>query len=104
MNAAVRGKKPNLTHDTVPASVGLVKEIRDELRADIRAVEHGLSAKIEQVMVSVHRTQVVMEEQRGENRIVLDGIKTLMERQDRIETDCGELRNTVRTLSTIAKR
>ena len=92
------------THDTLPASVGLVKEVRDELRADIRSVEHGLNSKIEQVLISVHRSQVLMEEQRGENRIVLDGIKNIFERQERVEKDFSELRGTVKALSLGAKR
>lgn len=89
----------NLTHDNVPATVGLVKEVREELRSEIRSVDHKvdslehkleavrseLKASIEDLKVSVHRTQVLMEEQRGENKIVLDGIKTLIERQDRLE-------------------
>jgi hypothetical protein len=97
-------KKNNLTHDAVPASVGLVKNVRDELGADIRAVELGLSSKIEQVLVSVHRTQILMEEQRGENRIVLDGISSVFERQDRLESGCDEIRNTLKTLGATAKR
>ena len=96
-----------LTHDNVPATVGLVKEVRKELRADIQVLRHEMGsfrhemgsfrhelgssrqevyAKFEQVMVVVHRTQVLMEEQRGENRIVLDGLKTVLERQDRVES------------------
>ena len=132
-----------LTHDTVPATVGLVKAVRDELRADIGGVDYKidslshrvdslnhkvdslshrvdsldhkvdslshrvdsldrkvdsldykidsfrneLKGDIQQVLVSVHRTEVLMEEQRGENKIVLDGIKNLWERQNRIETE-----------------
>ena len=160
-------KIQDLTHDTIPATVGLVKEVRDELRADIRSVDHRLESidhklesidhkfesvdhrfesidrrfesidhkfesmdhkidsldhkiesvdqkveslrsdlksidhkvesfrhelksDIEKVIVSVHRTQVLMEEQRGENRIVLDGIKTMMDRQERLETNFNE--------------
>ncbi len=99
-----------LRHRDVPASVGLVKEVRDELRADNRACAADLRGRIdsaesklgsridglgqrlvkvevglEQVLVSVHRTQVLMEEQRGENRIVLDGLKNVHDRLDRIE-------------------
>jgi chromosome segregation ATPase len=179
--ARSKTKIQELTHDTVPATVGLVKAVRDELRADIRgveksleakissvdnkvdslgrkvelldhkvesldqkvglldqkvgsldhkvglldnkvelldrkvgsidqkveslrsemhAVEYRLDSKIEKVIVAVHQTQILMEEQRGENRIVLDGIKTLNERQDRVERDVDELRGTVRLLKS----
>lgn len=94
-------KLKKLTHRSVPASVGLVKEVRNELRAEIRAVEHRLIAKLDtfqskletlhsaaqETLASVHRSQVLMEEQRSENRIVLDGIKMLAERQDRLEKE-----------------
>jgi hypothetical protein len=103
-----------LTHDTIPATVGLVKEVRDELRADMRAldhkvesiryeiqaVEHRLDFKIEKVVVAVHQTQILMEEQRGENRIVLDGIKNLVEKHERIEIDVGKLHSTIRLLKS----
>lgn len=82
----------DITHDSMPASVGLVKEVREELRAEIRSVRedlkseiHAVKAEVQKVLVSVHQSQVLMEEQRSENRIVLDGLKNMMERQDRIE-------------------
>lgn len=113
-----------LGHNDLPATVGLVKAVRSELLADIRAVkeeihsvreevssvredvtslrqelrheiktvrhdmnsmEARLGAKIEQVTSAVHRVQVIVEEQRSENRIVLDGLKTVIDRQDRFE-------------------
>lgn len=123
-----------LTHDTVPASVKLVKTVRSELRADIRSVQSELKAvesrleskifaldskiskldskistfdskistldskvstldsKIEKTIANTHRIQVLMEEQRSENRIVLDGLKNMMERQDRLESEIKEVR------------
>src|SRR5580658_10176507 len=83
-----------MTHEDVPATVGLVKEVRSELVAEIQSVRHEMGAlrnemhrdigslrhdmgamedrlngRIDQVIASVHRTQTLMEEQRGENRI-----------------------------------
>lgn len=104
-----------MTHKDVPATVGLVMEVRDELKAEIRseiygvkkeihevkaeihevksevhgvkAEVHGLKSQMQEVLKSVHHTQVLMEEQRSENRIVLDGLKNMMDRQDRIESE-----------------
>jgi chromosome segregation ATPase len=130
-------KIQDLSHDAVPASVDLVKEVRDELKADIRSLDHKISSldhkinsldhkissldhkidsvedglvskielvnsKVDLVLVSVHRTQMLMEEQRGENRIVLDGIKNLIQKQDRLETDVGELQIELKALSRSA--
>ena len=106
-----------LTHDSVPASVGLVKMVREELCARFDKVDarfvgvdarfasmdarfDGMDAKFtgmfNEVLVSVHRTQVLMEEQRSENRIVLDGIKNVLERMDRVEEEQRDLRRTLR--------
>ena len=107
-----------MTHNDVPATVGLVKEVRKELRADIREVkeelkadieelkgeirrtEHKLSAEIQAVLSTVHRSQVLMEEQRSDNRLVLDGLKNVTERQDRVENDVVELRRDIKFLQT----
>ncbi len=106
-------KQARSLHRDAPASVGLVKEVRNELRAEIRAVEHrlnfkikgldsrfvglgsnflGLESKVEAVaavsketLAAVHRCEVLIEEQRGDNRIVLDAIVSLSERQTRLE-------------------
>jgi hypothetical protein len=102
----MKKRTKSLTHDTVPASVKLVKEIRNELRADIRSVQNEMKAvesrldskisvldsKIEKTIANTHRIQVIMEEQRSENRIVLDGLKNMMERQDRLESEIKEVR------------
>jgi cytochrome b len=103
----------NLAHKDVPASVGLVKEIRSELRAEIRGLGeklekkiegvktevhglkseiHGIKAEVQEVLKSVHHTQVIIEEQRSENRIVLDGLKNMIDRQDRIEQEMSAMR------------
>ena len=135
------------SHNDLPASVGLVKEVRSELvaritsvdlklasvdvnvasldakidsvdakvasldakidsvdakfyslDAKIDSVEKRLESKIEQVLVAVHRTQTLMEEQRSENRIVLDGLQNVIQRQDRMETELVELRGDIRAI------
>jgi hypothetical protein len=52
----------------------------------------GFESTLHQVLASTHRTQALVEEQRSENRIVLDGIKSVMERQDKTEFETKELR------------
>lgn len=111
------------SHGDLPATVRLVKEVRSELRAEIRSVRaevksfraelkgeiQALDAKMvsgfsqmnsefELLRADVHRTQVLMEEQRVENRIVLDGLKNLIDRQDRLERDHSQTRARVDSL------
>lgn len=108
------------SHDDLPASVGLVKAIRSELRSEIRAVSKRIDsvdkkidsvekkidsvgfsmesrflslesrfdatdAKIESGQATTDRMLVLMEEQRSENRIVMDALKTVLDRQERME-------------------
>jgi len=122
-----------LRHDDLPATVGLVKEVRAELVAKIDSLDHridsldhrigsldhrigsldhrigsldhridSLDHKIDsvehKVLSAIHRTQTLMEEQRGENKIVLDGIKSVMERQDRMDGEAKEFRETLQVL------
>ena len=108
-----KSKEP-LTHSNIPATVGLVHEVRKELKAEIRgvgrkvdsleskidSVEKRLEAKMDKVMSIAHGTMVIVEEQRAENRIVLDGLKTMIDRQDRTDVDLNSLRDTVHGLKT----
>ncbi len=71
---------------------------------DMGAMEKRLDGRIDQVLSSVHRTQTLMEEQRGENKIVLDGIKSVMERQDRAESEAKDFRKTLQLLVTTRER
>ncbi len=109
-----------LTRRGLPASVGLVEEVRDELKAEIgvfrhevkaeigafrheikaemHSLRHELRGEIQQVLVIAHRTQAIVEEQRSENRIVLDGLKNLGERQDRVEEEIILNQDFLRTL------
>lgn len=85
-----------------PASAGLVIEVRSELISELHSldnkigsVEKRLDSKIDKVLASVHRTQALMEEQRSENKVVLDGLKNVTERQDRVEDEFKDFRQTL---------
>lgn len=153
------------SHDDLPATVRLVKEVRSELRAETRALGSKMDGKFKKVdgrfnemesrfkkidarfnevdarfnrvdarfadidarfdkvdarfaevdarfdkvdgrfndmdsnfqllRADVHRTMVLMEEQRAENRIVLDGLKVVIDRQERIEQEHAHTRRLV---------
>ena len=144
--------KKNLTHDTLPATMGFVKEVRNELVCRMEAMEHrldgkisgsdakisgmdgkfssldakvsgmdgrlssldakvsgidgrlsSLDAKVSETLAAVHRNQALMEEQRSENRIVLDGLIGLNRRVDGAEMDITELREEVRKIGASAR-
>jgi chromosome segregation ATPase len=130
-----------LNHRDMPATNGLVTEVRNELLAKMSEHDHKfaelghkidsldhkvnsldhkidsldhkvdsvdhrlsgeiqkLSGKIENLTASVHRSQALMEEQRSENRVVLDGIKLLMQRQDRTDADLKDMSKTLNWLA-----
>lgn len=57
-----------------------------------------MEGKFDQVLSKVHGIQVLMEEQRSENRVVLDGLKSFIERQDRMEDEHKDFRHTLQLL------
>ncbi len=104
-------------HTDLPATVGLVNEVRDELkmeikgevgslrgemntfkaemyafRAETRANFSKVDSKLDLLMAAVHRTQALMEEQRSENRIVLDSYKLLWQKQEQIDKSLTRLK------------
>ncbi len=144
-------KLSRLRRNDVPASVRLVKEVRNELlfetrsiRKEIGAAEKRLESKIwsveskissvesklaskissvdakvsalaskicsveskicsveskvDSISSTVHGMRVLMEEQRSENRIVLDGIAAVIVRQDRAENEAFEFRKNLAML------
>ncbi len=58
-----------------------VKVVIHEVKAEV----HGLKAQISQLDKSMHRIALQVEEQNNRNKIVLDGLSQLFERQERIE-------------------
>ena len=57
-------------------------EVRfDEVKAEI----HEVKATIARIEKSSHRMELLLEEQNNRNKIVLDGLSHLFERQERIE-------------------
>lgn len=98
-------EKRHITRSSAPASVGLVKEIRSELKADIRSLGKrmdarfaGIESKIEGLTGEIHRVASLMEEQRNENRIVLDGLAAVISRQERVESDVERINKQIRLL------
>lgn len=104
MSMAKKKTLPTRSKD-VPATVGMLHMVRDELRSDIRALEfkmdsrfsrmdsefdkmnskfhkidselHKMNSEMEKMSSSMHQMQLLAEEQRAENRIVLDGLTSL---------------------------
>lgn len=59
-----------------------------EVKADIHEVKaeiHDVKANIAKLDKSVHKMALLMEEQNNRNKIVLDGLSQLFERQERVE-------------------
>lgn len=110
-----------MSHRDLPASVGMLAEVRSEMISRFDAAQHdmlamekridarfnlvdarfeSLEAKTDTIQASVHRFEALLEEQKNENRIVFDAIKNHIDRFDRIE---GEFAGFRRTLDAIAK-
>ena len=70
----------------------MLRLVRDELRSEIRSsrLENGarfdsLDAKTETMNAQIFEMKVLVEEQNANNRIVLEGLQALWQRQDRVE-------------------
>ncbi len=80
--------------------------VRDELKSDIRALDRKIGSidsrgdslestikqinvKLEEISVDNHRMHILLEEQNSNNRIVLEGLQALWQRQERIERHIG---------------
>ncbi len=89
----------------LPATQGMLQLVRSELKADIRGLSSEMKAgfnqmdsKFEQVRSDVARIGVLVEEQNSNNRIVLEGLTGLWQRQERIEIRAGEVEELVRSI------
>ena len=87
----------------VPATLGMLHLVRDELKSEMAAgflelksemtsgfLELksgflGLKSEMAKMSSSMHQMKLLVEEQRAENRIVMDGLTSLFDRQDRVE-------------------
>jgi chromosome segregation ATPase len=123
----------------LPATRGMLDDVRHELKADIRSLENKMEArfsdmdarfstidarfstidarfstvdsrlsrmesKIDSIESTVARMSVLYEEQRSDNRIVLDAIKGLAERQDRVDAGFMEMRSMISALAAGPRR
>src|SRR5436190_1614927 len=97
----------------LPATAGMLSEVRYELKADLRALDKKVDAvekkltsridtlesKIEEALSSVHRVQALFEEHRSESRIVFEALQGFMQRMDRIETRQDGMEQVLRRLA-----
>jgi chromosome segregation ATPase len=85
--------------DTVRAEI---HELRGELKGDMHRLEagiHEVKAELHEVKAGMARIEVLVEEQNARNRIVLDGIATLLSRQNQVEQRVVQVEDTVRKLA-----
>lgn len=89
--SSLRGEIASLRHELKGETSALRGET-SALRGEITSLRHETKSDFRKVQASVHRVEVLMEEQRADNRIVLDGLKNLIDRQDGFERDLNEIR------------
>ncbi|MBY0469815.1 hypothetical protein K2X30_01515 [bacterium] len=100
-------KIPSAKVDDQPATRKMLRLVRDELRSEIRQLDRKMDTKFQEFEVKMDarfagqdskftgyfealkadstRMQLLLEEQNANNRIVLEGLQALWQRQDRIE-------------------
>jgi len=76
---------PSAKSEDQPATRRMLALVRDELKSDIRGLEQKLESNFHKLESGNARMQLLLEEQNANNRIVLEGLQTLWQRQERIE-------------------
>ena len=76
---------PSARTEDQPATRRMLSLVRDELKSDIRSLERKMDSKFEKIESRLSEMALLMEEQNSNNRIVLEGLQALWQRQDRIE-------------------
>lgn len=76
---------PKYTND-VPVTAKRLFGVRSELVSKFNSLEHRFEAFSQDVKGEVHRIALLVEDQNARNAIVMDGLTSLFERQERIET------------------
>ncbi len=96
----------------LPATQGMLQLVRRELKAEMKAGFRQVDArfaqidsrfaqmdsKLELISSDIARIGVLVEEQNSKNRILLEALTGLWQRQDRVETRVDEVEKTVRPI------
>ena len=96
----------------LPATQGMLQLVRSELKADIRGLSSEMKAgfiqmdskfervlsEFEHVRSDVARVGILVEEQNSNNRVVLEGLTGLWQRQERIEVRVDDVEKLVRSI------
>ena len=69
------------------AEIGGLRTETAKHMGGLRAEIGGLKAEVSEIRSEIHASRLLFEEQNANNRIVLEGLQALWQRQDRIEKD-----------------
>lgn len=80
-----------------------VAQVRSEV-AQVRSDVARLSSEVAQVTSEIARVGLLVEEQNSRNRIVMEGLTGLFQRQDRVELKVDEVESMVQSIAARARR
>ncbi len=91
----------------VPVTRAMLGEVRTELIELIDARFHELKADIHELKADIHeiksgmaRMMLLLEEQNARNKVVLDGLVTVLARQERADERIDRVEEAVRSLGS----
>jgi hypothetical protein len=79
-------KIPSAKAADQPATRKMLSLVRNELRSEIRALDLKVDSGFEKMDATLQRMDLRLEEQNANNRIVLEGLQLLWQRQERTDT------------------
>lgn len=89
----------------LPATQGILHLVRMELKSEMKAGFsqvnarfNQVDARFEQVLSEIARIGILVEEQNSRNRIVLEGLSGLWERQERVEKRVDHFEKTIHNI------
>jgi len=80
-----------LVRDELKAKIDSLEARTDSLEARIDSLEAKLESYFKKMMSEIHRIGLLVEEQNARNIIVLDGLRSLFDRQERLEARVRDL-------------
>lgn len=82
----------------LPATQGMLQLVRTELKSEMKSGFRQVGSRLEQVLSEVARVGILVEEQNSRNRVVLEGLTGLWERQQRSDNRVSDVEKLVRII------
>ena len=71
----------------MPATQGMLGLLQKQMKSDYQSLDKKIDSNFAKVISEIHRMSILLEEQNGRNKFVLEGYDQIFKRQDRLDLD-----------------